>query len=86
MLVPDQLLLAILTGVACGYVATLVDMHWRTLMTWIVILFVLQTFAQMLWRISTGHNTWEDLAIVTVNRLAFTVAACLLVWAWEKRR
>lgn len=79
LLAADALLLALLTGLAFGIITTMVGSSWQRLAVMLATLYVLQTFAQQLLRMFQGLGSIDELVTITIYRLTFAVAACLVV-------
>jgi hypothetical protein len=85
---PDALLLAVLTGLGFGFIIVLMGSSWQRLAVILTALFILQTGSQQLLRIIEGDQGMGELLTITVYRVAFAVAACIMVAVapWLYRR
>lgn len=86
MLANDALLLAVITGALFGVIVSMVGTTWQRLAVILTILYVLQTGAQQLLRIVEGIGSSEEFITITIYRMAFAIAACLVVYIVERRR
>ena len=85
----DAFLLAILTGLAMGVLTAMVGSSWQRLAIMLTMLYVLQTGAQQLLRVFAGTGTGDEFITITIYRVVFAVAACLVVALtdrWTHRR
>ena len=85
----EQFYLAFVTGIAFGAIEFV---FWRATATRVamvlVALYILQTFAQLVWRYFDGMSSTGELLTITAIRLTFLVAAVAtsaLLHAWEDR-
>ena len=75
----QAILLAILTGLGFGFIIVMMGSTWQRLAIILILLYILQTGSLQLWRIIEGKGSVDELVIVTIYRLAFSAAACLIV-------
>ena len=81
----DQLLLAILTGAGFGFTVHRIGSTPGRLAVMLTLLYVFQTLSQTVWRILEGTGTLNELVIVGELRLAFAIAAVLMVALLNRR-
>jgi hypothetical protein len=81
----DQCILAILTGAGFGFVVHLMGSTASRLAVMLVMLYVFQSLSQTIWRLLDGRTTLEEVIIVGELRLAFGVAAVLMVLLLNRR-
>ena len=85
MLATDALLLAIVTGALFGVLIAIIGSTWQRLAIILVLLYVLQTGAQQLLRVVQGTGAFDEFVTISIYRVAFAVAACLVVYIASRR-
>ena len=88
---PDdhQIILAILGGLGFGVLISFVGSTWQRLALLLFLLWTMQTGPQFIYRQFQGTDVAEEVIIVTVLRVTFTVAAVIalaLTNRWRLRR
>lgn len=82
---PEQFLLAILSGIGFGYIVYRMGSTTARLAVMLVMLYVFQTFAQQVYRVVEGTGSMNELLTVSGLRLAFSVAAVLILFVLNRR-
>lgn len=88
MMETDAFILAIVTGGLFGVLVFIIGSTWQRLALILTLLYILQTGAQQALRMVQDKGSIDEFIAITVYRIAFSVAAVLVVallGLWERR-